>query len=130
MHAMTDGSRLARASVFGDLIGLLVFLAVGLNRHGEDVIGRLLALAAIFIGAWLVTAWLLGTYRPPSNSRLILTLVLAIPLGVVVRAAFVRAWTTQEVVTFAAVAVVFGTLFVGIVRVVTVLAFARKGVDR
>lgn len=123
---MTDGSNLARATLVGDLLGLLVFLAIGLDRHGEDVAARFLALAAIFVVAWLVTAWLLGTYRPPSNTGLLLTLVLGIPLGVVVRATFVQAWSAGEILTFAVVAVVFGALFVGVARVVTSVWFGRK----
>jgi hypothetical protein len=121
MHAMTDGSRLARAFLVGDLLGVLLFLVTGLNRHGEDVASRFAALAAIFVAAWVVTAWLLGTYRGPTNGMLVLTIVLAIPLGVLLRAAFVQAWTAREVATFVGVAVVFATLFVALARVVVTL---------
>ena len=100
---MTDGSAFARATLAGDLVGLIAFLVVGLDRHGEDVAARFLALAATFAAAWLVTAWLLGTYRPPTHVRLLLTLLLGIPLGVVVRATFVQAWTASEILTFAGV---------------------------
>jgi hypothetical protein len=121
VRALTDGSKLARSFLAGDLLGLVTFLVIGLDRHGEDVVSRFAALAAIFVVAWLVTAWLLGTYREPTYARLVLTLVLAIPLGVLVRAVFVQAWTTREVVTFAGVAVVFATLFVGLARVIVTL---------
>jgi len=126
MHGMTDGSKLARSFLVGDLIGVVTFLVVGLDRHGEDIAARFAALASIFVIAWLLVGWVLGTYRPPSNGRLVLTLVLAIPLGVLVRAAFVQAWTAREVATFAGVAVVFGTLFVGLARLVVTL-LARRG---
>lgn len=123
---MTDGSAFARATLAGDLLGLIAFLVVGLDRHGEDVAARFLALVATFAAAWLVTAWLLGTYRPPTHVRLLLTLLLGVPLGVVVRATFVQAWTAGEILTFAAVAVVFGALFIGTARVVTSLWFGRR----
>ena len=126
MRPLIDGSAFARATLVGDLVGLTAFLVVGLDRHGEDVAARFLALAAIFVTAWLLTAWSLGTYRPPTHARLLLTLVLGIPLGVLVRATLVQAWTAHEILTFAAVAVVFGALFVGTARVVTSLWFGRK----
>jgi hypothetical protein len=123
---MTDGSRLSRAFLVGDVVAVLVFLVIGLDRHGEDVLSRFAALAGIFVGAWLVTAWLLGTYREPTYARLVLTLALAIPLAVLVRAALVQAWTTEQVVTFAAVAFVFATMFVGFARVLITFFAARK----
>ena len=127
MRPLTDGSRLARATVASDLIGLIAFLIVGLDRHGEDVVSRFLALAAVFAAAWLVTAWLLGTYRPPTHTRLLLSMVLGIPLAVLVRATLVRAWTASEIVTFAGVAVVFGALFIGTARAITLWWFGRSG---
>jgi hypothetical protein len=123
---MTDGSRLSRAFLVGDIAALLVFLVIGLDRHGENALSRFAALAAIFVGAWLVTAWLLGTYREPTYARLVLTLALAVPLAVLIRAALVQAWTTEEVVTFAAVAFVFVTMFVGFARVLITLVAGRK----
>jgi hypothetical protein len=123
---MTDGSRFARATLTGDLVGLIAFLPVGLFRHGEFLAARFLALAATFAAAWLVTAWCLGTYRPPTHVRLLLTLLLGIPLGVVVRATFVQAWTAREILTFAGVAIVFGALFIGTARVLTGLWFTRR----
>ena len=93
---MTDGSRFARATLAGDLVGLFAFLVLGLDRHGEDVAARFAALASIFAAAWLVTAWFLGTYRPPTYARLLLTLALGIPLAVAIRATFVQAWTARR----------------------------------
>ena len=125
MRPLTDGTRLARAAAAGDLVALLLFLLVGLDRHAENASGRLHALLAIFLGAWLVTAWVVGTYRPPSNGRLVLTLVFAVPLAVALRAAMVSVWTTTEVLTFMAVAVLFCAVFLGAIRAAVLLAFRR-----
>jgi hypothetical protein len=52
--------------------------------------------------------------------------VLAVPLAVLVRAALVHAWTTEQVVTFAAVAFVFATMFVGFGRLIVTVVVGRK----
>jgi hypothetical protein len=125
VQPLTDGTRGARVTLLGDLLGLVAFLVVGLNRHGEDVVSRFLALAAIFAVAWIVVALALGTYRDPSPPRVVSQIILAITLAVAVRAAFVRAWTVREVLTFAVVGVIFGAFFVGIARLVTSLILRR-----
>ena len=121
MRPLTDGSKLARAAVIGDLVALLVFLVVGIETHAENLAARFAALAAIFLGSWLVTAWLVGTYRPLSNGRLALTLVLAVPLAVVFRAVTVGGISTSDLLTFMAVALVFCSAFVGAARVIVLL---------
>jgi hypothetical protein len=125
MPNLTDGSTLARWVVVGDVIALLAFLAIGLDRHAENDVKRYVALAAIFVGSWLVTAWLVGAYRPVTNTGLVLTLVLAVPLAVLIRAAIVRTWTVAEIGTFAAVALLFCAVFVGAVR--AAVLFTRRG---
>ena len=126
MRPLTDGSRIARVTLAGDVVALIVFPIVGVIAHGEDLVTRFLGLASIFVGAWLVTAWFLGTYRPPTYARLLLTLALGIPLGVAIRATFVQAWTAGEIVTFAVVALLFATMFVGAARLVTTWRFGGE----
>jgi hypothetical protein len=123
MRPLTDGTRLARTIAAGDLVALLLFLLVGLDRHAENASGRLMALLAIFLGTWLATAWVVGAYRPPTNGRLALTLVFAVPLAVAIRAVIVSVWTTTEVLTFIAVAVLFCAVFLGAIRAAVLLAF-------
>ena len=122
MQPLTDGSRLARSAVVGDLVALLLFLVVGIEKHTGNLTGRFAALGAIFLGSWLVTAWLVGTYRPVSNGRLALTLVLAVPLAATMRAVTVGTFSTTEVLTFIAVALLFCAVFVGAARVIVLLA--------
>jgi hypothetical protein len=121
MRPMTDGTKLERWFLAGDLAGLITFLVIGLDRHGENIASRFAALAAIFVASWLLVAWLFGTYRELSYGRLVLTLLGAIPLAVLVRAAFVQAWTTGEVATFAGVAFVFAMLCIGVARLLVTL---------
>ena len=126
MRPMTDGTRLARAALIGDLLAIVLFLAVGVDRHNENLRERLLALIAIFVGSWLVTAWSVGTYRPPTYGGMLLTLVLAVPLAVLIRAVVVSAWSSTDILTFAGVALIFVMFFVGIARFVVMLVFGRR----
>jgi Protein of unknown function (DUF3054) len=123
---LTDGSRQARFTLALDITAIAVFVAFGMEAHADA------GAASIFLGnfvpftaAWLVIARLARTYRPPTPRALILTLVVAIPCGVLLRAAWVRSWTTAEVVTFMAVALLFASMFVGIGRVVAATVGTR-----
>jgi hypothetical protein len=129
MRPLTDGSWLARAALTGDLAGLGLCLVVGLSRHGEGVVTTFLALAAIFGGSWLLTTWLVGTYRPISNIGLLVAIVIAIPLGVLIRAVL-RDWTMNEILTVAGVLCVFGAFFIGCGRLVVSLVARRRGVEQ
>jgi len=118
MRSLTDGTKLARATLIGDIVGILVFLVFGVSSHHEDAVSRFLTLAVIFVGAWVGTAWAIGTYRPLSNARLAANLAIAIPIGVLLRVAVVGSLTAGDILTFAVVALVFASIFVGLARVV------------
>jgi Protein of unknown function (DUF3054) len=126
MPALTDGSRFARRAVIGDLVALFLFLVLGIERHAENVPGRFVSLAVIFVASWLATAWAVGTYRPTSTGRLVVTLVLAVPLAVAIRAVIVGVWSTSEVLTFMAVALWFCTAFVATARLLLLLVERRR----
>jgi len=123
MRPLLDGTKLARAVLIGDVVALLVFLLFGISSHHEDAVSRFLTLAVIFVGAWVGTAWAIGTYRPVSNGRLIANLAIAIPTGVLVRVAVVGSLTAGQILTFAIVALVFASIFVGLARVVVMVLF-------
>ena len=74
--------------------------------------------------AWLLVALLVGTYRPPTIGRLLLTWAIAVPIGLVVRTAIAGSFDDPDVVVFFAVAMAFTLLFLGIGRVVA-LALGR-----
>jgi hypothetical protein len=126
MRPITDGSRFARRALAGDVVALVAFLAIGLERHAENAASRFASLVAIVVVSWLVTAWILGTYRPATSGRLGLTLLFAIPLAVAIRAVIVNAWTTEQVLTFMVVALVFSGALVSLVRLVVVFAERRS----
>jgi len=123
MRPLLDGTKLARAVLIGDVVAILVFLLFGISSHHEDAVSRFLTLAVIFVGAWVGTAWAIGTYRPVSNGRLIANLAIAIPIGVLVRVAVVGSLTAGQILTFAIVALVFASIFVGLARVVVMVLF-------
>jgi hypothetical protein len=123
MRPLLDGTKLARAVLIGDVVAILVFLLFGISSHHEDAVSRFLTLALIFVGAWVGTAWAIGTYRPVSNGRLIANLAIAIPIGVLVRVAVVGSLTAGQILTFAIVALVFASIFVGLARVVVMVLF-------
>lgn len=123
MRPLLDGTKLARAVLIGDVVAILVFLLFGISSHHEDAVSRFLTLALIFVGAWVGTAWAIGTYRPVSNGRLIANLAIAIPIGVLLRVAVVGSLTAGQILTFAIVALVFASIFVGLARVVVMVLF-------
>ncbi|HEV8088548.1 MAG TPA: DUF3054 domain-containing protein [Actinomycetota bacterium] len=123
MRPLLDGTKLARAVLIGDVVAILVFLLFGISSHHEDAVSRFLTLALIFVSAWVGTAWAIGTYRPVSNGRLIANLAIAIPIGVLVRVAVVGSLTAGQILTFAIVALVFASIFVGLARVVVMVLF-------
>jgi NADH:ubiquinone oxidoreductase subunit K len=58
-----------------------------------------------------------------SNGRLIANLAIAIPIGVLLRVAVVGSLTAGQILTFAIVALVFASIFVGLARVVVMVLF-------
>jgi hypothetical protein len=104
----------------GDMIALLLFVFIGQADHqtvsAENPIGGLLLGSAPFVGAWLVTAFLLGAYRADVlTPRAMLTRSLsawfiALPVGVVLRALLLERAVIPT--AFVLVAFAFGGLFV------------------
>ena len=123
---LTDGSRQARLTLALDVTAIAVFIAFGMEAHADAGAASIFLRNFIpFTAAWLATAWIVGTYRPPAPRSLLVTLLVAIPCGVLLRAAWVRSWTTAEVFTFMAVALLFGSFFIGIGRMIAAMLGTR-----
>jgi hypothetical protein len=108
MRPLTDGTKQARLDVAFDLLAIVVFVGIGVREHaGGEAAVRILRTATPLLTAWILTSWWLRAYRPPGWSRLALTVLLAVPLGVAFRLALVGERTVSDLVTFAAVAMAF-----------------------
>ena len=123
---MTDGSSHARLTLAVDVLALAGFVLIGMRSHSDAAaVSIFLRNFVPFTGSWLVVAWLVGTYRPPTPIGLIATLLIAIPIGVLLRAVWVRSWSAGEVLTFALVALVFATMVIGLGRAISAVLGAR-----
>ena len=123
---MTDGSSNARLTLAVDVLGIAAFVLIGMRSHSDAAaVSIFLRNFVPFTGSWVVVAWLVGTYRPPTPIGLIATLLIAIPIGVLLRAVWVRSWSAGEVLTFALVALVFATMLIGLGRAISAVLGAR-----
>ena len=123
---MTDGSPHTRLTLAVDVLAIAAFVLIGMRSHSDAAaVSIFLRNFVPFTGAWLVVAWLVGTYRPPTPIGLIATLLIAIPIGVLLRAVWVRSWSAGEVLTFALVALVIATMLIGLGRAISAVLGAR-----
>jgi len=123
---MTDGSSNARLTFAVDVLGIAAFVLIGMRSHSDAAaVSIFLRNFVPFTGSWVVVAWLVGTYRPPTPIGLIATLLIAIPVGVLLRALWVRSWSAGEVLTFALVALVFATMLIGLGRAISAVLGAK-----
>jgi hypothetical protein len=89
------------------------------SHHDDPAAAVFLRNFVPFTAAWLAAAAVFGTYRPVSNRSLVLTVVVAIPVAVLLRVAWGGVWVARDVLTFALVALVFASVFVGAGRVLS-----------
>lgn len=113
---LTDGSRGARRTLVIDVLMLPLFVMAGLRSHDEAQLEVFLRNAVPLEAAWLVTAWLVGTYRPPSFGRLAVTWAVAVPVGLVVRTLVADRWGDPGMWVFFGVALAFTALFLAVGR--------------
>lgn len=94
-------NRLLAVLIGGDVLALLAFAAIGRSSHGADsgfgAVGAVAGVALPFILGWLLAAPLLGLFRPeivarPASvlQRVPLACVIAVPLGLGLRALFLQ----------------------------------------
>jgi hypothetical protein len=114
---LTDATTAARLTLALDLLALALFVVAGMRSHRTASQLEIFARNAVPIGgAWLVVSAVLGTYRPglgrtPSLKRLLLTWVIAIPAGVLLRLWWIGSPDGDDLVVFGAVAMAFTLAF-------------------
>jgi glycopeptide antibiotics resistance protein len=123
---LTDGTRRARLTFVLDLVAIVAFVLVGMRSHrsGNAVLVFARTAAPVLV-AWIVCAFWFRTYRPPTQAALVKTILVAVPLGILVRTAVVGSPEGWRVLTFLGVALLFLALFVGTARVIASLVGRR-----
>jgi hypothetical protein len=95
-----------------DVGALLLFVVAGLRSHDEVAAPAYVARNAVpLVVSWLVFAALLGTYRRPGFATLWRTWIVAVPIALVVRSAWVGSPTGPRILTFVGVGLAFTGLF-------------------
>jgi hypothetical protein len=100
-----------------DAFALIAFVLVGIRSHHESGAASLFLRNAVpLLAAWFVAAVAVGTYRRPSTRTLLITWVLAVPVGLLGRSLIVGSPTGGRLVTFLGVGLAFTLLFLVVGR--------------
>jgi hypothetical protein len=102
----------ARAAAIVDVVALVAFVLVGAAQHGEGLaLGALVRTGLPLLGAWVLVASALGTYRRLGWASLVLTWGAAVPLGLLVRSVVRGGPWGRGLLIFGGVAMGFTLLF-------------------
>ena len=83
MRRLTDGSSQARLTLTVDVLALAGFILIGMRSHSDAAaVSIFLRNFVPFTGSWLVVAWLVGTYRPPTPIGIAMSSVVIRPIRV------------------------------------------------
>ena len=109
---LTTASR-TRLLPVADALGILTFATVGLLSHDHALSLTGYARDALpVLGGWFAAALVFGAYRRPSARTLLLTWIVGVPLGILVRALALGRSLDGDQAAFLAVSLVFTLLFV------------------
>ncbi|MEX2555977.1 MAG: DUF3054 domain-containing protein [Actinomycetota bacterium] len=76
-----------RILLIGDAIAIALFAVIGLASHDEGITAGGVARNALpILAGWFVVAAFVGTYSRPGLRTMLITWVMAVPVGVVIRA--------------------------------------------
>jgi hypothetical protein len=97
-----------------DALALTLFVAAGIAEHdeGANVVTLFLRNAVPLLASWFVVARLTGAYRRPGLRTLLLTWVIAVPSGLLLRTAWVGSPSGGELAVFLGIGLAFTLLFV------------------
>ena len=109
-----------------DAIALVLFVLVGIRSHyGSEPSVLFLRNAVPLLVAWFVVAVPVGTYRRPSPRSLVMTWVLAVPIGLVARSFILGSPTGSRLATFLGVGLAFTLVFLVAGRLLAALIERR-----
>jgi hypothetical protein len=122
----TDGTRRARIAFAFDLLAIVAFVVLGMREHRSGSTVVVFARTAVpVMVAWLACGVAFRTYRPPSPRSLVKTILVAVPVGILVRTAIVGSPKGWGILTFLGVALAFLSLLVGTARIAASLLSRR-----
>jgi predicted Kef-type K+ transport protein len=105
----------------------VLFVVIGLMNHREGItIAGLARTALPLLGAWFVVALFTRTYSRPGGRTLLATWVIAIPIGVAIRAIALHRAADDSQVTFALVALIATLVLLLAWRAIWAAAHRRK----
>jgi len=123
---LTDGRLASRVTLAVDLLALALFVVAGMRQHRTaSQLEIFLRNVVPIVGAWLVASVFLRTYAPPSFPRLLVTWVVAVPVGVLVRSWWTGSPDGDDLLLFGAVAMAFTLAFLGGGRLVAAVLAPR-----
>jgi hypothetical protein len=118
-------ARQPRLLPLADALGILTFATVGLLSHDHALsLTGYVRDALPVLGGWFAAALMFGAYRAPSTRSLLLTWIVGVPLGILIRALALGRDLDGEQAVFLVISLVFTLLFVLAWR--TVLALVAR----
>ena len=116
MDVSLAASRDPRLLPLADALGILVFATVGLVSHDEFGLAGYARDALPLLGGWFAAALVFGAYRSPSTRTLLLTWIVGVPLGLLVRALVLDRDFDGDQAVFLGISLAFTLLFVAACR--------------
>jgi Protein of unknown function (DUF3054) len=96
-----------------DALGILTFATVGLLSHDHALRLPGYARDALpVLGGWYAAAFVFGAYRTPSRRTFLLTWIVGVPLGILVRALVLGRSLDGDQAVFLGITLAFTLLFV------------------
>jgi hypothetical protein len=111
-----------RAAAAIDAVALVAFVVVGVIRHGDPALAGIVRTGVPLLVAWFLVALLVGTYRRVGWGTMLVTWLIAVPLGLVVRSVIRGGPWGEGLLEFGAVAMGFTLLFLVVDRALVLAA--------
>ena len=127
MNLDRQESTATRWLAIGDAAAIVLFVIVGLTNHDEGVTLSGIARTALpILAAWFAVSYFTKTYVRPGLRTLLATLVIAVPIGVAIRAIALHRAADDSQVTFGIVAMIATLVFLLAWRGLAALAVRRR----